>query len=84
MPDARIEYTGEVGEDPRNYRVRFNKLKRILPDFHLEYDLVRGMEELHAKYVEHGFDSDDFEGEQFVRLRTLSKRIGQLDVAVPS
>ncbi len=32
------------------------------------------MEELHRKMVEHGFAQKDFEGEQFVRLRTLKHR----------
>ena len=32
------------------------------------------MEELHRKMVEHGFGKKDFEGDQFVRLRTLKSR----------
>jgi nucleoside-diphosphate-sugar epimerase len=74
MPSARITYTGEVGADPRNYRVKFDLLRRLLPDFRLQYDLATGMEELHRKMVDHGFSKKDFEGEQFVRLRTLKNR----------
>jgi nucleoside-diphosphate-sugar epimerase len=81
IPSARIEYTGEVGEDPRNYRVQFDKLYRLLPDFQLEYNLAKGMEELHAKYRQHGFTSADFEGPQFVRLRTLKPRMQMLQLA---
>ena len=75
LPDATVAYTGEVGEDPRNYRVKFDKLGRLLPDFKLQYNLASGMEELHRKMVDHGFGRADFEGEQFVRLRTLSGRL---------
>ena len=32
------------------------------------------MEELHRKMVEHGFGQEDFEGDRFVRLRTLKNR----------
>ncbi|UCF09852.1 MAG: SDR family oxidoreductase [Candidatus Bipolaricaulota bacterium] len=78
MPEARITYTGEVGADPRNYRVNFDLLNRLLPDFKLEYSLASGMEELHRKMVEHGFDAADFEGDRFVRLRTLKKRLTAL------
>ena len=78
MPSAEITYTGEVGADPRNYRVNFDKLSRHLPDFRLQYDLASGMEELHRKMVEHGFGKGDFEGDQFVRLRTLKNRFRQL------
>ena len=74
IPDAKVVYTGEVGADPRNYRVNFDRLGRLLPDFRLQYDLVGGMEELHRKMVEHGFGKADFEGDQFVRLRTLKHR----------
>jgi nucleoside-diphosphate-sugar epimerase len=75
VPTAKIAYTGEVGFDPRNYRVKFDLLNRLLPDFRLQYDLVSGMEELHRKMVEHGFSKRDFEGDRFVRLRTLKSRM---------
>jgi nucleoside-diphosphate-sugar epimerase len=74
IPSAKVVYTGEVGADPRNYRVNFDKLARVLPDFRLQYNLVSGMEELHRKMGEHGFGKKDFEGDQFVRLRTLKDR----------
>ncbi len=69
IPAAEVVYTGEVGADPRNYRVNFDRLGKLLPDFRLQYDLASGMEELHRKMVEHGFNRRDFEGDQFVRLR---------------
>jgi nucleoside-diphosphate-sugar epimerase len=75
IPNAKIVYTGEVGADPRNYRVKFDLLEKLLPEFKLEYDLATGMEELHRKMVEHRFSRKDFEGDQFVRLRTLKQRM---------
>ncbi|HEV8293639.1 MAG TPA: SDR family oxidoreductase [Tepidisphaeraceae bacterium] len=78
MPSAKITYTGEVGADPRNYRVNFDLLYRLLPDFKLQYNLISGMEELHRKMVEHGFTRKDFEGDQFVRLRSIKKTLHKL------
>jgi nucleoside-diphosphate-sugar epimerase len=78
IPSAKIAYTGEVGADPRNYRVKFDLLYQLLPDFKLQYNLATGMEELHRKMVEHGFGKRDFEGDQFVRLRTLKDRFNRL------
>ncbi|MFQ5462952.1 MAG: NAD-dependent epimerase/dehydratase family protein [Phycisphaerae bacterium] len=78
IPNAKIVYTGEVGEDPRNYRVNFDRLRAVMPDFQLEYTLASGMEELHRKMVEHGFTAADFESDQFVRLRTLQKQMHRL------
>ena len=78
IPAAEVVYTGEVGADPRNYRVNFDRLGKLLPDFRLQYDLASGMEELHRKMVEHGFNRRDFEGDQFVRLRTIKSRFSLL------
>jgi nucleoside-diphosphate-sugar epimerase len=78
MPAAKITYTGEVGADPRNYRVNFDMLYRLLPNFKLQYNLVSGMEELHRKMVEHGFTKKDFEGDQFVRLRSIKKTLHKI------
>jgi len=75
MPSASVAYTGEVGADPRNYRVRFDLLNRLLPGFKLQYSLATGMEELYRKMVDHGFGRREFESDQFVRLRTLKNRM---------
>lgn len=75
IPNADIVFTGEVGEDPRNYRVKFDLLNSLLPDFSLEYNLEKGMEELFGKYKQHNFSISDFEGDRFVRLKTLKNRM---------
>lgn len=82
-PDARIEFTGEVGNDPRNYRVRFELLRQLLPSFALQYSLRSGLEELERSYRRHAFSLTDWEGDRFVRLRTLKKRLHRLEGAPP-
>ncbi len=81
VPKANVVFTGEVGADPRNYRVSFDRLATLLPNFELEYSLEKGMEELHKKYRDKGFSEKDFEGDQFVRLRTLKKRMNKIGIA---
>jgi nucleoside-diphosphate-sugar epimerase len=78
VPEARIVYTGEVGPDPRNYRVKFDKLYSLFPDFRLKYNLQSGLEELLQKYREHHFSLKDFEGDQFVRLRSLKRKLASV------
>jgi len=73
LPGARVVYTGEVGEDPRNYRVNFDRLNRTLPDFRLQHSLATGLEELLRDFRDRGFSVEDFEGPRFVRLRTLKR-----------
>lgn len=77
IPSANIVYTGEVGEDPRNYRVKFDKLNQLLPNFKLEYNLSSGMDELFEAYKKHQFSEEDFTSDQFIRLKTLNKRSDQ-------
>lgn len=81
IPSAQVVFTGEVGNDPRNYRVKFDLLNRLLPDFRPQYTIETGMEELHRQMVDFGFSAKDFEGKQFVRLRTLQGRLGLLEMA---
>jgi nucleoside-diphosphate-sugar epimerase len=79
VPSASIVYTGEVGADSRDYKVSFDYLHQLLPHFQLEYTLEKGMEELFFKYKEHGFSQSDFDSDQFVRLRTLKKRLSHIE-----
>jgi nucleoside-diphosphate-sugar epimerase len=81
IPSAKITYTGEIGADPRNYRVKFDLLNTLLPDFKLQYNLTSGMEELYRKLVDNGFAKKDWDGDQFVRLRVLKKRLDLLERA---
>jgi nucleoside-diphosphate-sugar epimerase len=78
VPNASIVYTGEVGNDPRNYRVSFALLNQQLPDFKLAYTLESGMEELHRAMVDKKFSLDDFNGDRYVRLRTLKHRMDRI------
>lgn len=75
LPDASIVYTGEVGSDSRDYRVKFDLLNELLPDFKLEYTLRKGVQELFEKMKQHNFSKEDFESDKFVRLRTLKDRM---------
>lgn len=75
MPSANIVFTGEIGADPRDYRVNFNLLYTLLPDFKLEYNLDSGMEHLFHWLKKINFNLADFEGERFIRLKLLQKNL---------
>lgn len=78
IPQVEVIFTGEVGKDPRNYRVNFDRLKTVLPHFELEYTLERGIDELLNKYRKNQFSLADFQGDQFVRLRILKNRLDRV------
>lgn len=75
MPKANIVFTGEIGVDPRDYKVNFDLLYSLLPDFKLEYTLESGMEDLYQRLKKINFSLADFEGERFVRLKLLQKHL---------
>ncbi|WP_214228873.1 SDR family oxidoreductase [Pedobacter sp. B4-66] len=78
VPTASIKFTGEVGDDPRNYRVNFDLLNTLAPGFKLDYTLASGMEELNQKYITKGFNQEDFDGDRYVRLRTLKHTLNKI------
>lgn len=79
IPQARVVFTGEVGADPRNYRVNFNRLKELIPTFKLAYTLDKGMEELFQALQDKQFSLADFEGSRFIRIKTLKTRLSLVE-----
>jgi nucleoside-diphosphate-sugar epimerase len=74
IPHAKIVYTEEVGNDPRNYRVNFNLLHKLLPDFKLEYTLEKGMNELYRSFCDTKLSVADFSEGKYIRLAALKNR----------
>ncbi len=83
IPSAKIVFTGEVGNDPRDYRVNFDLLHKIVPDFKLEYSLQSGMEELFEKLQAIDFSEKDFDGQRFIRLQLLRKHLDKISIKKP-
>ncbi len=79
VPTAQIAYTGEIGEDPRDYRCNFDLLSDLLPDFRLEYTLAGGMEDLCRSMRDRNFSAADFDSGRYVRLRMLEARMHLLE-----
>jgi nucleoside-diphosphate-sugar epimerase len=71
MPKCKVEYAGEGGPDPRNYRVDFSKLATQVPEFQPQWNARKGVEEIYTKFKEVGLKLDDFQGRKYVRLRQL-------------
>lgn len=75
FPGCKINFTGEAVNDSRDYKVNFDKFTKIFPDFKFEYTLSVGMRELAQKLIEFKFSDDDFNGDQFVRLKVVAKKL---------
>jgi nucleoside-diphosphate-sugar epimerase len=68
VPGCEVEYAANGGPDPRSYRVSFDKLTRLLPDFSPAWDARRGAKELYDGVRRIGLTLEDFQGRRFTRL----------------
>ena len=75
FPNCSIKFTGEAVNDSRDYKVNFYKFNKMFPDFCFEYSLEEGMQELASRLTDSSFTASDFDGDQFVRLRIISKKL---------
>ncbi len=81
VPGCVVEYAGEGGPDPRNYRVDFGKLRKTLPGFKPKWDARRGAEQLYSALKEVKFTFEDFQGRKHTRLKQIKYllELGRLD-----
>lgn len=71
------------GADSRSYRVRFDRIRRVLPDFRCEWDARRGARELREAFERVRLDRDGFTSRHYTRLKQLKYLVeaGRLDGA---
>jgi nucleoside-diphosphate-sugar epimerase len=62
VPGCRLEIAPDAGPDKRSYRVSFEKIARVLPEFKPQWDVRKGAEQLYAAYASSGLTLDEFEG----------------------
>jgi hypothetical protein len=72
VPGSTIEYAQDGGPDPRCYRVDFDKIRRLLPEFKPRWNARRGAEELYEAYRVGGLVIEDCEGPRFKRIDQLN------------
>ncbi|MGF1607956.1 MAG: NAD-dependent epimerase/dehydratase family protein [Kiloniellales bacterium] len=68
---AKLEITGEAGNDPRSYRVNFAKSRDRLPGFAPAWTLERGCEEIARWLRDGGLADEAFDSRRFIRLKQL-------------
>jgi nucleoside-diphosphate-sugar epimerase len=71
VPGCRIEYAPGASPDKRSYRVNFNKIKAVLPEFQPQWDARKGVEELYQAYRECDLKQEDFDGPRYRRIDHL-------------
>lgn len=81
VPNCEIEYAEDAGPDLRSYRVNFDKIHRVFPDFKTKWTARQGVEQCYQSYLKYGLGRDDYEGVKFKRIAHIMNLIetGQLD-----
>lgn len=77
VPNCRIEYASEAGPDKRSYRVSFDKIARVLPEFQPQWDARKGAEQLYQAYRTSGLTLEEFEGPRYQRIGHVKMLMGE-------
>jgi nucleoside-diphosphate-sugar epimerase len=75
VPNCRLEYADDAGPDTRCYRVSFDKIARVLPDFKPQWDARKGAEQVYEAYRTSNLTLEEFEGPRYQRISHIKKLI---------
>ena len=73
VPGCSIEYAPGGGPDLRCYRVNFDKIERLLPEFRPQWTARKGAQELYDAYRNEGLTFEDIERGRYVRINTIQR-----------
>jgi nucleoside-diphosphate-sugar epimerase len=81
VPGCRIEYAAGGGPDKRCYRINFDKIRRVLPDFQPQWTARDGAKELYDACRTVGLSADDLALGRYIRITNIQRLIdaGELD-----
>lgn len=79
VPGSVIAFGEGAGPDPRNYKVSGDKLAKTL-DFHCNWNVQKGMEELLAEYKRLNLTQEDLEGSLLMRIAHVREHIANGDI----
>lgn len=75
VPNARVEIAPDGGPDKRSYRVNFDKIARVLPEFKPQWDVRRGAEQIYAAFRSSNLTLEEFEGPHYQRIAHIKMLI---------
>jgi nucleoside-diphosphate-sugar epimerase len=81
VPGCRVEYAPGGGPDKRCYRVNCDKIRRVLPNFHPQWNARKGAQELYEAYQAARLSTADLERGRYTRIIQIQKlmKAGRLD-----
>jgi hypothetical protein len=80
FPGCEVSF-GPPSPDQRSYRVAFDRVHRVFPDFQVEWDVADGAAQLHRVFEAVALKSETFYGRGHTRLKQIEHllKTGQVD-----
>ena len=75
VPGSRVTFAPDASSDKRDYRVGFDRISSMLPEFHPQWTVRDGVRELRDAYARYGLTLDDLIGPRFTRLARIRQLI---------
>ena len=67
---------GDRGADNRSYRVSFDRIRQVLPEFEPAWDIRKGAEQLREVLERAGLTAEQFQSRDYIRLRQIEYLLG--------
>ena len=69
VPDCQVKFAEGASPDKRNYNVRCDKIREVLPDFQPTWTVRKGVEELYQAYIANNLGYDEFVSSRYLRIK---------------
>jgi nucleoside-diphosphate-sugar epimerase len=81
VPNSSVTFAEGASPDKRSYKVDFTKAATKLPGFDPQWNVRKGIEQVHEAYAAHGLTLDEFLSARFLRLKRVRELLdaGRLD-----
>lgn len=77
VPGSQIEFAEGASPDPRNYRVDFSLIERLVPGFKPQWTARKGAVELVEAYRGVGLRQEEYEGPRYKRIDHLKRMMAE-------
>lgn len=72
VPGSHVKYAEGGGPDLRCYRVKCDRIARILPEFRPQWTVRQGIEQLYSAFKKHSLTFEEFTGSRYTRIKHLT------------
>lgn len=73
VPNCTVKFAKGASQDLRNYNVRCDKIRELLPAFQPTWTVRKGIEELHEAYIANNLTVDQFLSSRYSRIEHVQK-----------